>query len=56
MREFGSEFWEDTSYNSSKNNSLKYFNIGKDIKYLMSGTTAIQYVLENINDNKKIDK
>ena len=54
MREFGSEFWEDTSYTISKNNGLEYFNIGKDIKYLMSGTTAIQYVLENIKDIKKI--
>lgn len=54
MREIGSEFWEIEEKFLYKKGSLKYFEkIGKDIKYLMSGRTAIDYILNEIVDNIK---
>ena len=52
MKEIGSEFWKIEIDNH--NNDLNYYNIGKDIKFLMSGRTAIDYVLNEIIDDKKI--
>ena len=52
MKEIGSEFW-DIDINNNKNN-LQYFNIGNDNIFLMSGTTAIDFVLQDIKDIKKI--
>lgn len=55
MKEIGSEFWKIESENLIKKDNLKYFeNLGLDVKYLMSGRTAIDYVLEDIKDDKKI--
>lgn len=52
MKEIGSEFWEFD--NKEKNNNLEFLNLGKDSKLLMSGTTAIDYVLQDICDKNKI--
>lgn len=55
MNEIGSEFWKLNVENTIENDNLTYFeNIGKDIKYLMSGRTAIDYILNNLVDKKKI--
>lgn len=55
MKEVGSEFWEIESETLIKEENLKYFeNLGIDVKYLMSGRTAIDYVLKNVVDDKKI--
>ena len=48
--EIGSEFWkcdENLIYDNSKT-----WNIGKDNRFTLSGRTAIQYVLENIQKIK----
>jgi len=52
MKEIGSEFWSINLLDYE--NNLDYLNIGKDNKLLMSGRTAIDYVLNEINDTKKI--
>lgn len=52
MKEIGSEFW--TIDLDNFDNDLNFLNIGKDYKLLMSGRTAIDYVLNEIDDNKKI--
>ena len=52
FREIGSEYWKVEIDSNHINKDL--FDIGKDIKYLMSGRTAIDYVLQNIKDDKKI--
>lgn len=52
--EIGSEFWkcdENLIYDNSKT-----WNIGKDNRFTLSGRTAIQYVLENIQKNKIVKK
>lgn len=54
MKEIGSEFWKINDIVERKNDSIFLDEIGKDIKYLMSGRTAIDYILNNINDIKKI--
>ena len=55
MKEIGSEFWQIESENLTKKRDLKYFeDLGIDVKYLMSGRTAIDYILKNIVDKKKI--
>ena len=52
--EIGSEFWEfDGNLNS---NNSSFWNLGKDIKFTLSGRTAIYYVLENIAKKQKITK
>lgn len=52
MKEIGSEFWKTNLDNN--NNNLDFLKIGKDQKLLMSGRTAIDYVLSDFNDVKKI--
>lgn len=52
MKEIGSEFWCENNFNNS--NNLSYFELGADTKYLMSGRTALDYILENLDDQKKI--
>ncbi len=53
MKEIGSEFWS-IDFSKNNNNNLDFLNIGKDYKLLMSGRTAIDYVLQDIIDTKKI--
>ena len=52
MKEIGSEFWKinETDYN----NNLKFLDIGKDYKLVMSGRTAIDFVINEIRSNKKV--
>ena len=52
--EIGSEFWKFDG-NLIKDNS-KFWNLGKDTKFVLSGRTAIFYVLKNILKHKKIRK
>jgi len=52
MREIGSEFWEIEQ--NKQINNLETFNLGKDTKYLMSGMTAIKYIIDNLDDETKI--
>ena len=52
IKDIGSEYWEKEK--TQKLNNLEYFNLGKDIKYLMLGRTAIDYILKNIEDDMKI--
>lgn len=52
MREIGSEFWQTDVANYD--NNLEFLNIGKDYKLLMSGSTAIDYVLNDFEDKTKI--
>lgn len=55
MNEVGSEFWQVELNETKRTNNLQFFsNMGSDIKFLMSGRTAISYVLDNIVDNTKI--
>ena len=49
MEEIGSEFWYIET--QEKLDKIKYFKIGKDNKLLMSGRSAIEYVIKNINMN-----
>ena len=52
MKEIGSEYWQiDTK---KEKNKLEFLKIGKDRKLLMSGTTAIDYVLKEVKDEIKI--
>lgn len=54
MKEIGSEFWKLKRDNVVRKDNMKFFsNLGMDIKFLMSGRTAIDYVLNNIKDTKK---
>ena len=52
MKEIGSEFWKIDLDNH--NNNLDFLKIGMDQKLLMSGRTAIDFVLGDFNDVKKI--
>lgn len=52
IKEIGSEFWSKKK--EQKLHNLEYFDFGQDIKYLMSGQTAIDYIIKNINSTKKI--
>ena len=47
-REIGSEFWLDTTRTLSENNALEYFTFGTDRRFLLSGRTAIDFVLDEI--------
>lgn len=52
--EIGSEYWtmdEDLTCDNSK-----FWDLGKDTKFTLSGRTSIYYVLENILKNKEIKK
>lgn len=51
MKEIGSEYWR-IDLNKNKNN-LEYLTIGSDYKLFMSGRTSIDYVLNEISNNKK---
>ena len=42
------------SYCIQNKNNLEFLNIGKDKQFLMSGSTAIDYVLHEIKDDLKI--
>jgi len=52
LKEIGSEYWT-TDYDDIDNH-LDFLNVGKDYQLLMSGRTAIDFVLENIQDLKRI--
>ena len=53
LKEIGSEFWlEEQKF--QKKDSINYFNIGKDNKFLLSGRTAIYFVLEDILKRRKV--
>lgn len=52
MKEIGSEYWQVDSIQNK--NNLEFLNIGKDKQFLMSGSTAIDYVLHEIKDDLKI--
>ncbi len=52
--EIGSEYWKYEG-NLSCNN-LEFWNLGKDNKFLLSGRTAIFYVLKNILQEHTIQK
>ena len=52
--EIGSEYWK-IEEELNKDNS-KFWNIGKDIKFTLSGRTAIDFVLNNILLKKHIKK
>lgn len=51
--EVGSEFWLE-KLDEKKKNDLSYFQLGKDHAFLLSGRTAIYFILENILKTKKI--
>ena len=52
--EIGSEYWEfDEELN---NNNEVFWNIGKDVKFTLSGRTSIYFVLKNILLKKHIQK
>ena len=54
MREIGSEFWQ-VNYQLAKSDNMNlFYSLGKDVKFLMSGRTAIDYIIQNIEDTKKI--
>ena len=54
MREIGSEFWQ-VNYQLAKTDNMNlFYSLGKDVKFLMSGRTAIDYIIQNIEDTKKI--
>lgn len=52
MKEIGSEYW--TVECDDGDNNLDFLNVGRGFQLLMSGRTAIDFVLENINDLKKV--
>ena len=52
--EIGSEFWK---YDGELNdNNSKFWNIGKDTKFTLSGRTSIDFVLREIIENKLVSK
>lgn len=52
--EIGSEYWElDEELNKD---NKEFWNIGKDVRFTLSGRTSIHYVLKNILLNKNIQK
>ena len=52
--EIGSEFWQYDGELLSDN--TKFWNIGKDRKFLLSGRTAIYFVLQEILKKQKVEK
>ena len=52
--EIGSEFWLEEKSDEIYNKN--FWNVGKDRKFLLSGRTAISYILEEISLNKKVHK
>ncbi|TYS59862.1 hypothetical protein FZC74_06820 [Sutcliffiella horikoshii] len=56
MKEIGSEFWlEDNSIKNNVSDHNSFFNIGSDKQFLLSGRTAIDYVLKDILKNNKVN-
>lgn len=56
MKEIGSEFWFEKSYERITNNVLpKWLKIGDDNRLLLSGRTALHMVLQDIQKNKKVN-
>ena len=52
--EIGSEYWE---YDGElKKDNTRFWNFGKDIKFVLSGRTAIFYILKNILLEKNVKK
>lgn len=52
--EIGSEFWLETSNNNKIYEN--FWELGKDRKFLLSGRTAIAYILDEIAISRKISK
>ena len=52
--EIGSEFWKCEE--KLKSNNRDFWNIGKDIKFTLSGRTSIYFILENILLKKNVSK
>ena len=52
--EIGSEYWEFEGKLNSDNK--EFWNIGKDLKFTLSGRTSIYYVLKNILLKKNVQK
>ena len=52
--EIGSEYWEFDEELSC--NNKEFWNIGKDVKFTLSGRTAIYYVLKNILLKNNVQK
>lgn len=53
MKEIGSEYWREDDLTG--HNGLAFFEIGEDRKFLMSGRTAIDFVIQDIDiTNKKV--
>ena len=56
MMEIGSEFWLNSKMEKLTDFELpNWLNIGYDNKLLLSGRTAIHYILKDIQKNKKIN-
>lgn len=52
--EIGSEYWElDEELN---NDNKEFWNIGKDVRFTLSGRTSIHYVLKNILLKNNVQK
>lgn len=54
MMEIGSEYWEFED--ELKNDNNEFWKIGQDVKFTLSGRTAIHFVLKNILLKKNIQK
>ena len=55
MKEIGSEFWLEHDIKQSENMEVpKWLKMGNDNKLLLSGRTAIHFVLKDIQKNKKV--
>lgn len=52
--EIGSEYWELNE--ELKSDNKEFWNIGKDVRFTLSGRTSIYYVLKNILLNKNVQK
>lgn len=55
MREIGSEFWLEHDFKQCENTEIpKWLKLGNDNRLLLSGRTAIHFVLKDIQKNKKV--
>ncbi len=54
MMEIGSEYWEFDEELNSDNKG--FWNIGQDVKFTLSGRTAIHFALKNILLKKNVQK
>ena len=56
MKELGSEFWLEKEYTDIINLSLpEWLKVGSDNKLLLSGRTAIYFVIKDIQKSKKVN-